>query len=301
MELIKLKEAIKNKSILENFYIFLIKDNDFLALQYSRAIAQIKDKPIEYLSNMNSILDNKKNLFEEKPNSLKIYKVESLDYIGNLFNISEDLIIITSTITEEAKEEYSYCLYEFPKLENWQVLDYALNLGKGISEDKLKRFVELCKYDIFRVDFELSKLSNFSSTQRKYLFEQMIQEGAFKDLSNYGIFDLIDSIQSKDIYKINIILKQLDSINIEPMALTNLLYQGFRKIIQVWLDKYPSPESTGLKSNQIWAIKNIPHNYTKEQLVNIFKFLTSIDRELKLGNLSNINLLDYIIVKVLIY
>lgn len=294
MELKSLKQSIKDNSLKEKFFIFIYNKDTFLVEQYYKSIF----KDISYVDDLNDMLyDN--NIFEESSNY--IYKCEELKELNSSL-IFKNLIIITKKVSKEIKNNYFRYIVEFPDLEKWQIEDYAYTLGEGIDKELLKKFIINCNYNIYRIDNELQKLKGFNKDYLNNLFKKMEEEGAFEDISSYNIFDLTNALQSKDYGKLRDLFYKLPFLEIESPLLTITLYQGFKNIIKVWLDKYPTPESTGLKSNQIWAIKNIPHNYSKEQLVKIFKFLTSLDYELKAGNLPNPrDLVDYIILKVLLY
>ena len=302
MELKTLKEDIKNNSLRDSFFIFT--GDNFLIYQYTEAISKLLNLKINYIESLDFYLTPQISLFSnndddnDSNNVLNIYKCSELTVTSNKLNYVKNLIIITDKISEESKKEYSYNIVEMPKIENWMVKDYAYILGEGIEISDLDLFVEMCNYDIYRVFSELSKLSDFGKTQRKFLFKQMIAEGAFSDLTKYNIFSLTNAIQARDIKEIGNILSS--KMEIEPLALVSLLYQNFKKLILVWFDKNPTPDSTGLKSNQIWAIRNLPKNYSKDQLINIFKFLTTIDLKLKKGELLNMeDLTSYVIGKIL--
>lgn len=297
-----LKENISSKSLTDAFFIFLVdeKDNLFLTMQYVQEISKILDKEIEYIDNLDSILNPYKDLFgntEDKSNKLKICKCKELNISNTKLNFIHDLIIITNSISEDARVNYNYNIVNVPKLENWMIKDYALIRGKGVDQDRLEFLCDACNYDIYRIENELKKLDGFGEGQKKFIFKQMMDEGSLDDLTFYNMFSLSNAIQARDLQTIDSILGS--SMEIDVMALISLLYQGFRKMIMVWLDKNPTPDSTGLKSNQIWAIRNLPRNYNKDQLIKIFKFLSSLDSKLKQGNLPNNNLIDYIIVKIL--
>ena len=97
-------------------------------------------------------------------------------------------------------------------------------------------------------------------------------------------------------------LKEIKSFDAEPLGVITLLYQGFRKLIQVWLAKQATPESTGLKSNVIYALSKQPRVYDKQQLLKSFQLLNNIDKELKTGTLCDIKyVIDYVICRVLTY
>jgi DNA polymerase III delta subunit len=297
MQLEQLKTQILDGSLRENFFIFKIEDNDFLANQYIKAIS--KNKDLLYIKDLSDLLKSKDGLLNTQNDYFSIYRCSSFNIIDNYFHSASNLIIVASSVSKEAESEYYYNVVKFPKLEEWHIKEYAYTLGEGISKEELDLFVEDANFNIFRIDNELSKLKYFSPSQRKYLFGQMALEGSFRDISNYSIFSLTKSIQAKDIEAIKKILIKEDSIDIDPISIMSILYQNFRNMILVWLDKNPTPETTGLKSNQIWAIKNIPHNYNKEKLIKILKFLTSLDYKLKSGELPNKNLFSYILVSVL--
>lgn len=302
MDLKMLKENISSKSLTDDFFIFLVdeKDNLFLTMQYVQEISKILDKEIEYIDNLDSILNPYKDLFgntEDKSNKLKICKCKELNISNTKLNFIHDLIIITNNISEDARVNYNYNIVNVPKLENWMIKDYALIRGKGVDQDRLEFLCDACNYDIYRIENELKKLDGFGEGQKKFIFKQMMDEGSLDDLTFYNMFSLSNAIQARDLQTIDSILGS--SMEIDVMALISLLYQGFRKMIMVWLDKNPTPDSTGLKNNQIWAIRNLPRNYNKDQLIKIFKFLSSLDSKLKQGNLPNNNLIDYIIVKIL--
>lgn len=301
MELKYLKDSLADNTLTEDFFIFHISDKDdgsnLLAKQYYKEISKLFNCNIELIDSLDSFLSPYQDLFSTPNNNLKIYKCDSLDISDPKLNFAHRLIIITPKLRDDAKSTYSYNIVEMPKVESWMVKDYAKVYGAGIEEKDLDYICEACSYNIYRVASELDKLKNCGLGQRKTLFKQMIREGAFEDLTQFNIFNFTNALQARDIESLKNLLGS--SLEIEPMSLISLLYQNFRKMISVWLDQNPTPESTGLKSNQIWAIRNIPRNYNRQQLINIFKFLTSLDSELKQGNLPNEVLTDYIVCKII--
>ena len=96
-------------------------------------------------------------------------------------------------------------------------------------------------------------------------------------------------------------MKEIKSFDAEPLGVVTLLYQGFKKLIQVWLAKQATPDSTGLKSNVIYVLNKQPRVYTKEQLIAAFQLLNNIDKELKSGNIEIKWLIDYVICRVMTY
>ena len=54
-----------------------------------------------------------------------------------------------------------------------------------------------------------------------------------------------------------------------------------------------------MKPNKYWAVKYSCGFYTKDELIQIYRFLTGLDRKIKTGEMPVNNLVDYIIVKVI--
>ena len=129
-------------------------------------------------------------------------------------------------------------------------------------------------------------------------------DGVYNDLSDLNIFTLSTAIQNKDLQSIkNVLIHLLTAatvVDVEPLGLYTLLYNNFKKMIKVWLSRNPSSESTGIPSNQLWAIKNLPRVYTKDQLIKLFCMLTELDSKYKQGNFPMELLVDYLILKCLL-
>ena len=140
----------------------------------------------------------------------------------------------------------------------------------------------------------------FSGNEQKYMFEDMVNEGCFSDLSTYNVFNITNAVTGKDINLLHNALREIKNFDAEPLGVVTLLYQGFKKLMQVWLSNNPTPENTGLKSNVIYAINKSPRVYSKQQLLSCFETMTDIDRMLKTGELCEMKyLIDYVVCKVL--
>lgn len=301
MELKTLKSKIEDKSIAPQFMIFVNEDNNFLSLQYVKELSKIWKKELQPISNIEEAVTSNSIFGDiETTSPLLIYDCDKFQSSDGTLCKNNSLIIITKEIKDEQTFNlFSEYITKFPKLEEWQIRDYMYSLAEGVEQKDLDWLFTICKGDIFRLDNELSKLKIFTPTQRKILFSQFARDGVFSDLSSYTIFNITNAIQQRDIEKLRVILPEIENIDVEPVGLVTLLYNNFKKMIQVWLSSNPTPETTGLKSNQIYAIKNLPRVYNKEQLISAFEIITSIDRKLKTGELPESLIVDYLMLKVL--
>ena len=114
-----------------------------------------------------------------------------------------------------------------------------------------------------------------------------------------NIFIFTNAIASKDYNMLKSIYKEIERADITDFYLLTVLLKNFRNIIMVQLNSNPTPETTGLDSKQMYAIKRIPRVYSPDQLVKIFDFLCDIDRQVKEGELPSQLVVDYLTVKIL--
>ena len=159
--------------------------------------------------------------------------------------------------------------------------------------------IENCNYDINRLQLEAEKLLVFEENERNIIFNQMLDDDAFIDMTNKTIFDFTDTIVKRDINKLNSIYDDIENIDIEAIGVVTVLYQNFKKLLQVWGSKNPTPESTGLNSKQIYAINKLPRIWNETQLVDILELISSIDYRIKIGSMPMNILRDYLVVNIL--
>lgn len=301
MDITQAKQQVESNNLKDTFVIFKYKDVPFVAYQYINKIHTELELPINYLDNLDSLGVSQVNLFATTgtPKQINVFSCEELDYPNEKLKDQKNLFIIAKKISSKTQKLFSEFIVEIPKLEDWQIKDFVYSNLEGIDSKKLDWLISICNYDIYRLNSEIGKLKLFQPNERKYLFDNMVYEGAFNDLSSQNVFNITNAVTNKNISQLVNALKEIKNFDAEPLGVVTLLYQGFRKMIQVWLSKNPTPENTGLKSNVIYAINKSPRVYTKEQLLKCFLELTDIDRKIKTGNFDMNVLIDYVICKVL--
>ena len=137
-------------------------------------------------------------------------------------------------------------------------------------------------------------------SQQMVVYEQMLDEGQFSDHTSLNIWDLTNSIIKRDKKVVVEALKVIDHMDVEPLGLVTTLYRGFKNVIDVQLNPKATAESTGMSSKQFYAVSKYNCNkYTKEELVKIFKLLTSIEYEFKFKSLEIDDIIDYVIVNIM--
>lgn len=298
LNLNEVKTDLENNKDIDQFLIFYYEDTtDYIPVQYAKALAHIRNSEILYVNELDEI-NSSPDPFSEPTSNLYVYKTDSLERIPAKY-LQNNLIIITPKLLKDAEKEYDEYILRIPKLEEWQIVDYIKTVSPGLTQDEMEWLVRTYKSNMYRVELEVDKLKPFSESARQYIFEDFYVDHVFETLSEYGIFDFTNAIQSKDLQTISNILSDINHIDIEPTGLITLLCANFKKLIKVWLNKNPTPENTGLKSNQIWAINRLSRTYTKEQLVKVFELVSDMERRLKTGEMPEELIIDYLTVKIL--
>lgn len=305
MTLQELKTAIEEKSVNDDLVIFQYEDVPFVADQYILEISKIKNKSIQYIDSLDTLVSNSFDIFgmSETDDSIRVYKCNELENIPDKLRYEKHLYIVVNKLRDkDVKSRFDEFIVVIPKLEGWQLQDYVYSVAEGIDRKHLDWLISASNNDIYRLENELDKFRLFQETERKFLFNDMLHDGAFVDLSAFNVFNITNAVTTRDLETLKSALKEIKSFDAEPLGVVTLLYQGFKKLIQVWLALNATPESTGLKSNVIYVLNKQPRVYTKEQLISCFKLLTDVDRKLKTGTLCEMNyLIDYLICRILTY
>ena len=169
----------------------------------------------------------------------------------------------------------------------------------GLTEPQIKWLCEVSKYNIYRLEKECDKLSIFSKDLQQILFNQMNSENVYCDLNSLTIFNFITAIVNKDYRIMNEVLENIRWIDIEATGVVTLLLKQFKTLIDVVFSATWN-NTLSCSEKQFYYFKhNMLGLYTKDQLVEIYEFLTSLDYKLKSGYIANDILIDYILINVL--
>ena len=300
MTLKDLKQQIESKKLIDKFIIFK-GQHTFVARQYISAICRILHLPIEYVDDLNQVVQPKLDVFgwNQSEPTLKLHNVDVFEFTDYNLNNHAPLIVMTKKVESRTSELYKEYIIELEQLEDWQIQDYLYSILDGVDRKLIDWLIKRCNSDIDRLQMEADKLLLFEPNERSIILNQMLEENAFSDTVDDNIFDFTDAIVKRDINRLGNIYKNINSIDIENIGVHTVLYKNFIKLVQVWLSANPSPQVTGLSSKQIYAINRLPRVWSHDSLINIIQFLTEIDYRVKTGDLPVNHLRDYIVINVL--
>ena len=259
--------------------IFKCDENtEFILKDYIKEIAKLKGLEVKIIYDLNELTES---LFNN--NLLYIFKGE----LSNLSAIKDKNII---TIVKKIKEK-SELVIEVPAVEAWQVADYIKSRVPALS---IEAVTYLSKYtNLFKLDLELQKLELFKDTSCNNIFNDLITINTYDDIESLTNYDLASAIIKKDLNAIKILFKTKQDF--EPFSIINILLKNFKQMIDITFNPHITCEAMNINQKVFNAIKFNSRNYTAQELIDNYKFLLNIDYQVKTGNLSTNNLLDYIV------
>ena len=287
MELKVLKDKINNNSLNDDIIIFKYVDNKFLCNQYIDTIAKLRNLEKVYI---NSIYEAEEDAFGMNNNLYVIDIDEFKEYPDSSF---KNLIIMCKKLPDNLEIDY----IDVAKPVNWQIEDFVKYRLKGLDENNVLWLCQICNYDIYRLDSECKKLEIFPQASQQQIFKRLKDDNGYSDLTDLNIFNFTDSLILHDMQKVVSMIKEMELIDIEPLAVVTILLKKFKQLLAVKTNNQSYIKELKMSDKQVWFLKNNQASkFTENKLINNIEFLTSIDYKLKSGNLdlSRDNLLSYI-------
>lgn len=308
MKLRDLKKSIENKTIDDSPLFLMVHDNNFVALQYVKTIADNKNLKIQYIDTLDSLGSSETDLFSSNSEDDTIYlRVMITDKLKGplpegIEKVTNLIVVFSSTEPETKKAlDDAGLITEIPALKDWQILDYMKVVCKGMGTDRLKWLYTIAKGDVFRLDNEAQKIGVFPDDEQEEVFKELNDSEGYSDLSQLTIFNFTNAIMKKDYNSIKDILLDIDSIDIEGVGLVTILSRNVRNIIEIQMNSRATPESTGMSFKQFRAVNYSCGVFSDSKLKSMYEFLIGFDKQLKSGELDidNDRMIDYIICELL--
>ena len=302
MDLRDLKESIEDRSFSPSSMV-IVGEDKFLPLQYLEELRSGLNYNLIYVESISEIGGSSEDIFASDDNSsdndIYVLNTQVVDFCSDILYNNSNVIVVANKIEDDAKKFYKPLLMTVPKLEEWQIKDMVYSFGKGIDTKYLDWLAKSCNNDVNRLYQEMLKISIFPENERRIVFDSMLNDGAFDDISSSTIFNFTGSIAKKDLQTMKTIYSELDNIDVNEFGLLTILYTNFSHIFQIQLGLNPTPEKLGLKASQFNAIKYNCGKYSGGQLVKILEFLSGIDKRIKTGELPTNILRDYLVLSIL--
>ena len=288
---------IQQNTVTDDLIIFKNPKNDFIANQYINEIANQHNLTIMSVEDVDDIKTTQTAFDLIVPANLQILRVDAFKSTNTDLMKAKNVIIVCNSIPKETEKIFKNYIVKVPELENWQIKDYIYTQLEGTEPTELDWLAEVCKYDIHRIALEVDRLKIFPPIERTVTIRNFKEDFIYSDLSEYVIFDFINALILQDAEKVKKLYLQLSTMESSPLGIVALLYNNIKDIIMVHTGNMSAAES-GISSGEYWAIKHIPVQYNKDQYIKLFLLITSIDKQLKTGNLDVDLILDYLLVNI---
>ena len=296
MTLMDLKNYITNKIVPSDFMIFVSKDNPFLATQYAKALGELA---IGGVNKINSIYEPQQSslmLLTSSTEALNILTVDVFDERSEDYSQFENTIVICEQVDKSIAKNVENYVIKFPKLEEWQLCDYAKTLCPSIDDEDITWLVKASGNDIERVNSELEKVALFSKNDQKEIFSA-IRFDTQSDLYNADLFAIVNALVLGDLSALFEFIKH-NGYNIhEPVMLANRAFSSLKNIILVTQNYNLNYADLDMSEKQYRFIKNNNRNLNLAAAKKKLKFLANFDLLLKTSQLEldKRDMLNYLI------
>ena len=296
MTLIELKNYITNKIAPTDFMIFVNKDSSFLASQYLQAIGSLFDNGIRKVSSIYEPQQSSLSLLAIPEGTLNVVSVATFDERAEDYSQFENTIVVCEQVDKSIAKSLEDYIIKFPKLEEWQILDYAKTLCPEVDETDLLWLIQASDNDIERVLNELEKVTLFSKEDQKAIFAS-IRFDPQTDLFKIDLFSIVNALVEGDLVVLFDFIRCNGYNTLEPVMLANRALTSLKNIILISQNPGINAEDCGVSGGQFRFLKYKYTSLNVEAVRNKIKFLTNFDLDLKTSrlDLSKRDMLNYLI------
>ena len=296
MTLIELKKYITNKTVPAEFMVFVAKDCQFLAAQYVQAIGALAAGGLTKITSIYEPSQSSIALLTSNEETVHVLYVDTFDERAEDYEQFERTIVVCDQIDKSVAKAVEQYVIKFPKLEEWQILDYAKTLCKHVDESDLLWLVQATGLNIERVTNELEKVVLFPSDEQKAIFAA-IRFDPQSDLFKNDLFAVVNALVEGDTAILYEFIRHNGYEELEPVVLANRAFSSLKNIILVSQNPGLTAEDCGMSAGQFRFLKYKYHSLNINAIKKKLKFLSNFDLDLKTSRLemSKRDLTNYLV------
>lgn len=284
MDIKSLKTKIENNDLDDSFMLWKCPPGSELVVsQYLKKIAENKHLVLKYIDSIDEIVG------DSFLKDINLYVFLSKKY-NEKYNNNNLIVICEETKNTDA--------IVFPKLEAWQVVDFAKSFLPGVNIEILNELIKgYSEYQLFISDME--KLAIFDEEDQNYLVDDLFDQLSITP--TLTVFDLSNALLRHDIKLAREVLKVKDRIDLTPMHLLTILLNNVKKVLDIQLGGNNARASDlGMSDKQFFVIKKYNCGiYSNAKLISIYETLLDIENKFKFKELEVCDIIDYIVCKIL--
>ena len=284
MDIKSLKTKIENNDLDDSFMLWKCPPGSELVVsQYLKKIAENKHLVLKYIDSIDEIVG------DSFLKDINLYVFLSKKY-NEKYNNNNLIVICEETKNTDA--------IVFPKLEAWQVVDFAKSFLPGVNIEMLNELIKgYSEYQLFISDME--KLAIFDEEDQNYLVDDLFDQLSITP--TLTVFDLSNALLRHDIKLAREVLKVKDRIDLTPMHLLTILLNNVKKVLDIQLGgNNVRASDLGISDKQFFVIKKYNCGiYSNAKLISIYETLLDIENKFKFKELEVCDIIDYIVCKIL--
>lgn len=296
MTLVELKNLITAGTVPSEFIILVSKDNQFLARQYVKAICDLAQNDVNKISSIYEPFQSSLALLTNNEGCLNILITDVFDERSEDYTQFENTIVVCEQIDKSiAKATENYAI-KLPKLEEWQILDYAKVLCPTVEEADLLWLVKATNGNIECISNELAKVSLFDKKDQKQVFYSVCSD-AQAYLNKIDFYAVVDALVHGNKVALFDFVKRDALYELDPVGLANSVFINLKNIIIASQNRMLSAEDCGMTAKQHGYITRNYFNVDIEAIKLKLKFLAKFDLALKTSQLdmSKETMMNYLI------
>lgn len=296
MTLVELKKFITTGIVPHEFLILVDKDNKFLARQYIQAIGNLAAGGINKISSIYEPFQSSLALLTAPEDCINVLITDTFEERAEDYSQFENIIVVCEQVDKTINKVVEDFTIKLPKLEEWQILDYAETLCPAVEEADLMWLIQAADGSIERVINELDKVKLFDKKDQKQIFSS-IRFDPQTDLYKVDLFTIVNALVDGDLMVLHDFLKRKNYDLLEPIVLANRALTSLKNIILVTQNPGITAEACGVSPAQYRMLNNKYRSLNVEAVKQKIKFLTNIDLALKSSKLemSKEDMLNYLI------
>ena len=313
MNIMELQKSISEKDI-KNLYIFTGEEYAILEIYINKVCnacslpSRSCDSVYQVYKTLStrSILDNGKRIFVIREDKDFLTNESMWKDIRQKLKNKETIIIAKySSIDARSKfsKEFANEITTFDRLSE-NVLSKYISKEVDLDDARKKKLIEICKGDYGRILLELDKIKNYSQATgitHRQSFDAFIEAHGFYVEPDGEVFDLVDSIMTRDIRNIYHLLEESKRRDDNPLLVLSLLHTNAKNLLQVQIigNGGDVTKQTGLSGFQIKNAYKYTNKYSCEDLVRMIRYIKYCEKCVKNGMIPQEMVLDYLLVNVL--
>lgn len=297
MKLHELKQFITDKMLPSDFIIFVAKECPFLARQYVQAMSELANGNVRKIKSIYEPQQSSMLLLTDTEDiCLNILYTATFAERAESYEQFDYTIVVCDQIDKSITEQVKNYVIQLPKLETWQILDYAKSMCPTIDEQELTWLITCAKNEVERVVNELDKLCLFPKEQHQQLF-YALRADPNTDLYTVDLFKVIDAIIDGDRPALLNFLRFGGADAIEPVALANRVVTKLKNILLITQNPSITADDCGISYKYFNRIRYEYRNINIDAARKKLAFLVNIDLALKTSklDLDKYDMLSYLI------